>query len=216
MFLSMLPGWATQAALTVTWTHGSVVSGGTSDKTFSAVSVGAANADRLIVVCVKGDGGGGQPTAVTVGGVAATSIVAADSESQWNSIWAARLPTGTTADIRVQRPNNPNRQGISVYSILNKPGSAVTAAATATDTTAPYTQSLTIPVKGVAIGCGISGNSAGTGTWTGLTEDYDANGTNGTIVTASLASLAGGATSITFTPSGTDGPSMIVAAWGLI
>jgi hypothetical protein len=214
MFLSMLPGWGTQAALTVAWTYGETLELGTADKTFSAVDIGTASGSRIVAVCVKGDGGGGQPTAVTIGGVAGTSIVAANVGTQYNSIWAARVPTGATGDIRVQRSGAPARQGISVYQIHNKPGAAVTASATATDTATAFTQSLAIPAKGVAIGCGVTGNASGSGTWTNLTEDYDANGVDGTLVTASTSSLLGSTPSITFTPSAADSPSMVLASWG--
>lgn len=199
--------------LTRTFKHGETLELGTADKTYTAVAIGTANGNRMVVACVKGDNSGGQPTAVTIGGVAATSIAAISSGSQYNSIWAAKVPTGTTGNIRVQWSGAPDRQGISVYEVQNKRG-AVTASATATDAVTAYTQSITIPARGIAIGCGISGNAAGTGTWTNLTEDYDANGSNGTLVTASTASAAGASPSVTFTPSGSDNPSMALAAWG--
>jgi len=199
-----------QAVLSLAWKYGEVAEAGGTSKTFSSVPIGNATYDRMVVVCVKGDGGGGQPTSVTVGGISATSIVAVASGPQYNSIWAAIVPTGTTANIVVNRSNDPDRQGISVYAVYGK--TSVTASATASDIVNPYTQSITIPSRGVAIGCGLTGNGTGSSSWTNLTEDYDAAGP--IFSSGSATSMAGATLSVTFTPTASGDPSMTLASWG--
>lgn len=199
-----------RGVLSASWTHGEAVEGGTANKTYTAVPIGGASLSRMVVVCVKGDNTLGQPTSVTVGGVACTSVVATNSGSIYNSMWAAKVPTGTTADIVVNWPGTPDRQGISVYNVQGISG--ITASDTDSDVAAPYTKPITIPINGVAIACGVTGNASNTTTWTNLTEDFDSGAT--AFSTASTSSAAGATPSVTFAPSASDSPSMVIASWG--
>lgn len=68
---------------------------GGSTHTYSSLAVGTAATDRWVIVGY-GDSSGGVPSSMTIGGVTATLIVGASSSS---SIWAANVPTGTTATV---------------------------------------------------------------------------------------------------------------------
>lgn len=87
-------------AISLTDSLGSGTDG--SSFTFSGANVGAAAADRITLVAVQYYGTA-VPTGVTVGGAAATMLVAsyAGADAHPCSIWAVANPTGTTATIVV-------------------------------------------------------------------------------------------------------------------
>lgn len=199
------------ATLTVDWTYGTTINGGGTPKTYSAVAIGTAASDRMVVVGVKGDGGGGQPTGVTIGGSAATKIVEANDGTQFASLWARMVSSGTTADIVVTWSSAPSRQGISVYAVYGESG--VTAYDTASSVAnPPSTNALTIPANGVGIALAVGGGATNW-TWVGLTEDYDANSSGMANSSASLASSSATTPTITATPNSGTSNALVAASW---
>lgn len=86
--------------------------------TFSSVAIGAADASRVVVVAVTGARGAGTPSisSVTIGGVSATlGRYETNGFSASVGIYAAVVPTGTTADVVVTWDSGMNRCGLGVW-----------------------------------------------------------------------------------------------------
>lgn len=68
--------------------------------TFAGVNIGAAASDRVIIVAVTANASlAVRPTAVTIGGIAATLIGEPTAGTQTLSLAYASVPTGTTATV---------------------------------------------------------------------------------------------------------------------
>ena len=150
------------------------------NKTFSSVSLGAAAADREIVVAISLSGVNTNFIgSVTIGGVSATRDVGyTTNQAAVADIGRAAVPTGTTGNIVITLNTHNgvqtfNRWSIGVYRLT---GRAVANAAPF-DTAGPsagnggITVNLDVEAGGVIIA---AGRNAGTATWSGLTEDYNA------------------------------------------
>jgi hypothetical protein len=147
-----------------------------SSYSFAAQAIGAAASDRYVVVGVAGAGTAvalREVTAMTIGGVAASRLVRAVNATEQHyisEIWAAAVPTGTTATIEVTFNAAMSQCHIGVFRLVGSPG---TADATATDTTGdPQSASINVPAKGAVIAIASEGAS-GTWAWTGVTERFD-------------------------------------------
>lgn len=160
----------------------------TNQYTYS-VSFGTASADRYIIVTASARKAGASTTitGVTIGGITATQVhqnTNTSTNTDVSGIFIAAVPTGTTGDVVVTYGATMVRSIIGVYAATSL------ASATAYDTagyisTSDPTNTLDIPAGGFAVAIALT-NSAGTTTWTGLTEDFD--GTLETFVTYSGAS----------------------------
>lgn len=160
--------------------------------TFTSAAIGTADTNRTVFVVVRQSNGGTyalQPTGVTIGGNAATSLLGTGASGASVSIWAYKLTTGTTANIVVTWTSGGTLStSISVYRAVNVTTLAANASSTyITNKTA--TLNVTSTASGFVIGAGSDDNSTGA-TWSGLTIDY--NGTNGTNGTSSWATSASG------------------------
>lgn len=177
--------------------------------TFAAQPLGAAAADRYIVVGVQRRPAA-TVSAVTVGGVSATQVVTATNSDNAVSLWIAAVPTGTTGDVVVTLSTGVLRCAIQVYRLTGiaspVPYHTVTGSGTGTASGA-----LNIPAGGVAIGCAVQGTTTTAATWAGLTEDYDAQVE---VITASSASgtFASPQTGLTVSCTFGGGAAAIVAA----
>lgn len=141
--------------------------------TFAGLSMGAASADRYIVVGCWGAAAAGRTiSGVTVGGVAATQLVAL---ATWvgapTAIYVVPLPTGATASVVITFNAGMVRSQCAVFAVygLTRSGTAVATATTATD---GGSLNMNVQPGDVVIACA-SGNTTGDATWTGLTEAYD-------------------------------------------
>jgi hypothetical protein len=187
-------------------TTNSIPAGGT-PTTYSAFSIGAAANDRLVVVALT-MAAVGAISSLTIGGVSATKVVGTSNGTQFTELWAAPVPSGTTADIVLGAGSGTfPRITISVFSIYG-PGS-VTPTETGTDTTSTYDASFSPPAGSVVIGA-FSVGVLTTCTWTGLTEQLDAQQSPQTASSAMIEHV-GGALSINVTP-GTGGTAAFAAA----
>jgi hypothetical protein len=108
--------------------------------------------------------GGGDITAVTIGGVSATELVNLTPSAPYSGIWEADVPTGTTGDIVVSASGTPHRCSVGVWALYGVGASD----ATASDSTNPLSQSLVVSAGGVAIALSHDGTaSSPTCTWGG-------------------------------------------------
>jgi hypothetical protein len=142
--------------------------------TFSSQSIGAAAADRDVIVFIMGGFGAttGTIASVTIGGNAATIDVqrnqSAGSQGAACGIAQLRVASGTTATIAVTFSSGALNCIIAVYRLTgHADGSPF---ATGLDVTDPINISINVPAGGVAVSGAALYRSGGTGnnTWTGL------------------------------------------------
>lgn len=161
----------------------------TTSFTFTSQSIGVANANRVIIVCVSGFRAGatlGTLTGVSIGGITATRIYnSLFTASSRSSIWAAVVPSGTTATVVVSH-GAATTCGISIYRLVTLNGSIPTIFSTSEQffnpgtsigdfPNTPPTTSPTNGSIGTARGSAVLSFYATVEgvnpTWTGLTKD---------------------------------------------
>lgn len=173
IMLGASAGGAVPAA-TVSLTDSPVSTSNLTAYTFPSAAIGSADANRIVVVGVGGATSGGARTisSVTIGGVSAAQVIDHSSANAGNhsKIWAAAVPTGTTADIVVTWSAGMFNCGIGVWAAYD---CLITASHTAQDNVTASTSSLFVPEGGIGIGYFFNGGGSSTYTWTGLTEDFD-------------------------------------------
>lgn len=148
--------------------------------TYSSVSLGAAAADRYILVGTSGAAAGIGATVVsslTIGGVTATELVTLDhrvDDGQYHSgFFGATVPTGTSGDIVVTWTATMSQNGIGVWRLT---GANTTPHDSATDPlpAGGLTVDVDVEAGGAIFGyCSTDATAAGRFIWTGLTEDFD-------------------------------------------
>ena len=140
---------------------------------FDGVAIGAAAADRVVIV---GMGGGDQPvSAVTIGGVSATQVIAVRSATTGcsASFYRATVPTGTTADIDIVFSASCGNCGIGVWTATGI-DTATEQTASDIDTQSLTTNTIDVAAGGVILGYSIDEETvAVTTTWAGITEQFD-------------------------------------------
>ena len=184
-----------------------------SSYTFSARALGSALNNRKIIICVMAEtpSSGRSISAISVGGVSATQVVAitAGTGSRINEIWIATVPTGTTGDVVVTiSGGNMVRCAVAVYRAENIPTAAYQ---TKTDNSGGLSVSVNVPARGIAVGSAYSATVAAYG-WTGLTEDLDIaveSQARFSTASAAFASVQSG-----LTVSVDTGDSLCTASWG--
>lgn len=189
--------------------------------TFSAQNLGTAVADRHIIVCVGWGNNSNNISSVTVGGVTATSVVAATgSPENFGRIqmFIAAVPSGATGDVVVTFASGENRCAIAMYrATFLVSASAHQTATDATATSGQCSANIDVPAGGFAIGFSYQfddGTSAYA--WTNLTEDSDfqAGGEGSRFSTASQSfSAAQSGLTVTATSSATTRVVMALASW---
>ena len=172
--------------------------------TFSGESLGAADADRRIIVAVHSRGIGTTRviSSATIGGQSAT-IVAQNTNTTSNSTTTAFLiatvATGTTGDIVITYDAEMLGCGIGVYRVTDITSSTPddTAVSSADD---PTQSTLDVVAGGFAIACAYVGADDGSYAWTGLsTEDYDTTIEVGRHISAASETFASAQTDLTIT-----------------
>jgi hypothetical protein len=178
-----------------------------SSHTFSSQSIGAADANRLVIVGVfAGKNSGPWPsnpiTTFTINGNAATIHTSQYlSGSRVALIGSYALTTGTTADIVISAGSAIRDVGIVVWRAANLVSNSANATAGGSSG-----QSLNIPSDGVAVG--IAGVEASTSfTWTNMTERTDTS-----VGAAHTVSSADFQTAGTLTRSYAPGTGAVVGA----
>lgn len=151
--------------------------------TYTAVSLGAADTNRIVAVCVgwRPAATGDTVTSITIGGVSATQATGAYISGNFGAqpvnsdLWYAAVPTGTTGDIVINFSASPSRNCAGVYRIVTAhpaPSSVVTAAQAGSTT--PISTTITVP--GTGGGFAMQSNRRGTNsssTWTNAVKDFE-------------------------------------------
>ena len=197
----------------VTWTatgnpasQDGVTSSGTG-VTFSAINIGTAAADRIVVVIFTSQLV--VATAMTIGGVSATKAIEESTVISGLQIWYATVTTGTTADVVVTGGGADwSQKAIIVGQIIGATGAPATASST--DVTDPADVTITVPSGGVAI---VAYYGTAGGTWTNASFDFDEDTGDSLLLTSANRTTAGSQTP-TYTTGGANVGHMVAAAWG--
>ena len=189
-----------------------------SPQTLSNVPIGTAAADRYVIIAValRTNGFQADASAVTVAGVSCTQI-GTDVNSGKNhlSLWRTNYPiaSGTTADIAVTYTNASNI-GVATWAVTGLQSTTPTDTDTTTTDAASVTS--TVSAGGIIVAAAYSVGlvSAGTHTWTGVTEDFDhlSVGSIGSQSGGSLNSPGGGNISVSADGTQTSSAFMMIAA----
>ncbi len=218
------------AAFSFAWVSHAEDSAGGTPITYSSLSFGAADPNRIVAVAVV-NRSTGAPTiaAMTIGGISATQVASAaavDSGSMFLAdVWQAAVPTGTSGNVAITYGVSSTRSGIDLYRIVTTSPTAASAngafsSSSATD--APISTTVTIPSGGAALSVyGLRGPQSGTPsiTWTNASSDNTATnigGANFLMVGSAKASSVGSTTISGQTTGNNNGTpvTMSSAAWG--
>lgn len=201
---------------TVVFTDNAVSSANLTTFTFSSRSLGAAAANRKIVVGVGGAVDTRTVSSLTIGGVSASLVVQA-AATETAEMWQANVPSGTTGDIVVKWSGaQVGGCGIGVWAVY---GAAAAASNTYTDTNSdPATASIDISANGVAIAYAFQRNGTAGFTCAGLTERFDeaveaAFSIHAGASDAFASAQTGLAVSLDATNAGVRNPMMVVGTW---
>lgn len=191
--------------------------------TFTSRALGAAQADRRIIVGASMRVAGTTTTlnSITVAGISATQVVSAPNTTGGNltltELWIADVPTGTTGNVVVTYSSAAVlRCGINVWRMVG--AASGTASATGTSTVDPGTATITIPSNGSAVGYAACDMTGGAINWTNLTQTLAATVVEASTFQHGAASAdftTGGSTALTgdFTGTGVSSPSSCFATW---
>ena len=147
--------------------------------TFSAASMGTEGATRKIIIGVGAEDAltGFTINSVTVGGVAAASVVttSADTGSLVQSgLFIVDLPTGATADVVVTLSEACTSCGIAIWAAYDLTSSTPAATASQFQTSsANIVLSMNVLVGDLIVGVSTNEQSSNAATWAGLTEDAE-------------------------------------------
>lgn len=143
---------------------------------FTGQAIGAAATDRLVVVGVAfySDFSAAIET-LTIGGISATKLAThAIGGALQSTIWAALVPTGTTATLVFGSQGSDVVQGLvwEAYSVTGANTSSPSSASiTQTGSNGSVFATLALPTNGGIIGVAITNGSVTT--WTNLTRDLN-------------------------------------------
>ena len=139
--------------------------------TFSAVAIGAAAADRVVVVAAHSEEGG-ELVSMTVGGIPATVAISAGEDAEFAVVAYAAVPTGTTVDIVVTWTSQARRSMVGAWRLT---GANATPTATDSSTSTPSTGeslSVNIPANAAAVAAHTSNQSRPGLNWVGAVGRY--------------------------------------------
>lgn len=174
---------------------------------FASQSLGAAAADRYIVVGTTSQSGTNiAVSSLSVGGISATPLLSIVQINNTIELWIAAVPTGTSATVSVTWASTRSRCAIVVWRLVGL------VSPTAYDTAQEFSfgasagdGALDIPAGGVALGMASDSGTGGRNwTWAGLTESVDltfGSGRSYTGATGNFASAQSGL-AVSATPSG--------------
>lgn len=187
----------TDNAVTFTYNGGSYASGSGTTFTYSSAPLGTVTTDRLILVTCGHRTGA--LTGVTIGGVSASQLVYANTETRgMAAIYLLAVSSGTAADIVLTGSSSLDETFIGVYSLY---GASATPASTASASTSggaggPVSISTSVNVTaGNAIFCSVGSDTDDNPfnmSFTNVTKDaqFGTAGNRGQYGTASLSVLS--------------------------
>jgi hypothetical protein len=144
--------------------------------TFDAVQIGQAASDRTIVVAVHSATNLAlQYTELHIGNVAAQKVVALGegvAPSGPTALYVASVPTGSTANIRVDMSAMAVRCAVAVHALYGLDSTTPNDTKTAESQNAA-SLSIDVPSGGVAISALSRAGAGSSAIWTGIDERYD-------------------------------------------
>lgn len=157
------------------------VSSSSSIATYSSVSIGTADTNRVVALVVTSELTSASPNSATIDYGSGAVAMSASTQGNFGAVYArifyARVPTGTTATFAVTFGANANdtQNHVSVYAIT---GGVVSATggngSTDMDATAPLTTgSITIATNGGFLAVAAGATDTVAKTWANATEDLD-------------------------------------------
>jgi hypothetical protein len=152
------------------------VGGADTSQTVSALDIGAADANRWVLVGITGiPNSATAATSVTVGGVTATAMAALGvSGGASAGYYKAQVPTGTTADVVVTYNGTVFATNIAVARFIGEPLFDESGTDTAVNASIQLTTgTLTVPDNGYVYGLTSWFNVSTSASWFGLTEDFE-------------------------------------------
>lgn len=182
--------------------------------TFATQSIGTAAVGRCVVVSVGGGQSGNRDiNSVTVGGNTATELIEVDSAGNINvvGLFAITVDTGTTADVVVTFSASMARAAIGVWAIYGVQN-CTTATDTQSDTGANPSVNINVSAGGSVIGY-VRTNTGTVGTWSGITEDFDASVETGASTGASDDFASAQTVAVQRSDTGTTEDVMVVGSW---
>ncbi len=179
---------------------------GSATATVPAVDLGAADATKQIIVFNANEANAAQPTSVTIDGVTAGMIVAGgDSLTAAMRIYSATYTGSGPFNIVVSVATTSTEiSQVIVYEVTNAAPAYEGARQVSSNTAATLmTLSQRLADGAMMVGGVISNTDTITATWSGLTEDRDADAGDHAISIASKTTAAAGKTdlAVTMTPS---------------
>lgn len=161
-------------AIDLTFTDSDSSTTNATEYTFSAQSLGTADAERQIIVGAWGSSGAGvSVSSLTIGGVSASLIIAQNGATNpIAELWIADVPTGTTGDVVVTFNDGKLRAGIGVWRLIG--GTVGDSDKDTTTSTATMTATVNVEQDGAVVGFvgGVTDDATAI-TWGGATEDFD-------------------------------------------
>jgi len=193
------PAAGSAGGKSVNWQTSATSGASGSSYTFSSQALGSAASDRYVIVSVGLGANSATVSSMTIGGVSATSVVAASGGHHNASMWIANVPTGTTGDVVLTLSGSSDRATIGVWASYGL--ASTTAHDTGSSTARPATDTLTTLAGGFAVGycCNQDG---GTVSWTNATERFDE--VQGQVSSGADATTDGSSLSITATQTSTN------------
>ncbi len=169
--------------------------------TFAAQPIGAAAADRRVIVAV-----GLRTTtldSVTIGGIAATQDSSFTALGNIAAIWSAVVPTGTTADVVIATSGTqPTRCGIGVWTTNGDPTGSSAGYAGGSAATNPATLTVSTQAGDFVVATGMQNLSGASYIYGGAgTERWDINIESDIYYTGGDAFASSASTTITIDPA---------------
>jgi hypothetical protein len=191
--------------------------------TVSSASLGTPDATRVIAVAILTISGTTNITVdtVTVGGISAAaqkqSINNGANPHTHAEIWTASVPSGLAGNIVVTTSSSATSQvNVAVYALYTSSGTAsFTGGGTTIGTN--ITSTVSLPVNGYAIVCGVDGTGAAL-SWTAgsISVDLASFGTTSKITAGHYTNAAGETNhSVTLHAASTDVMALAMASWSV-
>ena len=162
----------------VSFTHSASSTADATSYTFNNCAIGAAAADRFVIVAVQVGQTGGSIAGVTIDGVAATLLAYSGTGDVCTALYGRLVTTGTTTTV-VVNPSSVNRCAIQVYAAygLNSTTPFDTYVQYVAADTDGITGTIDTSRGGFVVACFASQTTSSVlgVTWTGVDEDYSAH-----------------------------------------
>lgn len=182
----------------LTYRDNNVVGASTGSHTHSGLAFGPASSTRAIIAALNYSSGGSQ--AITIGGIAATSIVVSNTPTNGiTQIAIALVPTGTSGSVVIPSPGSGVNyiSAVAVWSVTD----LLSLAATGTDTATgnPASLSVNVNARGIAIAVDFGQGDPTSVAWSGATKDFQNVFSGAVLSGASLTATNAATANITAT-----------------